>query len=41
MSEIDLKFMKGDRKTAKAMGSTYGKKKKVAKSVNKQSSKKR
>ena len=27
MAEIDLKFMKGDRKTAKGMGATYTKKK--------------
>lgn len=26
MAQIDLKFMKGNRQTAKAMGSTYGKK---------------
>ena len=28
MAKIDVKFMKGNRELAKAMGSTYGKKKK-------------
>ena len=28
MAKIDLKFMKGDRQTAKAMGATYTDKKK-------------
>ena len=30
MAKIDLKFMKGDRKLAKDMGSTYTKKKQTA-----------
>ncbi len=40
MSQIDLKFMKGNRQTAKAMGSTYTKKK-AAKPTKKAVSKKK
>ena len=32
MAKIDLKFMKGNRKLAKAMGSTYNEKKAAKKS---------
>ena len=35
MAEIDLKFMKGDRTTAKKMGATWGKKKPTKKTVKK------
>lgn len=38
MAKIDVKFMKGDRQTAKAMGSTYTKKKQNA---NKSTTKKK
>ena len=39
MAEIDLKFMKGNRETAKGMGSTYTKKK-TAKPTKKATKKK-
>ena len=41
MAEIDLKFMKGDRTLAKAMGNRYGAKKPAVKKTAKPKEKKK
>ena len=41
MAKIDVKFMKGDKVTAKKMGSTYVDNKKPASSSKKKTSKKK